>query len=610
MEERQSRLFLAILLTMAVWMGINAYFFPPPAEPQTENSKDKTVQTDKKADTKKVAGLAPVEVNSSQIKSHFIVTDAFLIEFSTLGGRIEKFYARNYLDLEGGEVKLMKKEETPVTFDGKQYKAVEISRGKGFDFNPVLSRDTMNNSYFNNVNFSSSWDEKEMKLVFEAPYADKKFSIRKVFRFFPKEHYFKFDLVINNHTNGVLELATGSKEYFFKSFSSLGPTRENGVILDRDKPHYFRFYHLNGSFNDTLDNTSAEGYLGDDGDGDDRFEVITSDTTDKIDFAGTGSRYFIGVLDPINHQPDGVLLDNRDNNTTGTVLLYKDLKINPGESKALNFAAYTGIREIDGMTFRDKSLDPNRTKGAEFTGLSANLDESFNQGITTPFRNGIVWLLKKLNTFTIPNYGWNIIIFGILFKLVFYPLNQKQAESMKKMQTLAPDIKIINEKYGNDPQLKQQKIMQLYKENNANPMGGCLPMVIQIPIFIALYTAFSDTIELWKTPFLWIPDLSEPDTVFYFPDMLGMSGLTLNILPLVMVVSQILMTKMTSVQTDPNQKAMIYIMPVVMLFFFWSMPSGVTLYWTVQNFMSVGQQVYTNKFGPEIKLKIGKKKKS
>jgi YidC/Oxa1 family membrane protein insertase len=227
--------------------------------------------------------------------------------------------------------------------------------------------------------------------------------------------------------------------------------------------------------------------------------------------------------------------------------------------------------------------------------MSEKLDKSFNQGLTTPFRNGIIWVLKKLYT-VIPNYGWCIILFGILLKLIFYPLNQKQAESMKKMQELSPQIKIIGDKFANDPAKKQEKIMELYKKNNANPMGGCLPMLVQIPIFIALYTAFSDTIDLWKSPFLWIHDLSEPDTIYTTPAFLGMAGIALNILPLLMVGSQFLQTKMTSVATDPNQKTMMYVLPFIMLYFFWTMPSGVVLYWTVQNILSILQQTITNKF--------------
>ena len=145
--------------------------------------------------------------------------------------------------------------------------------------------------------------------------------------------------------------------------------------------------------------------------------------------------------------------------------------------------------------------------------------------------------------------------------------------------------------------------MELYKKNGTNPMGGCLPMLVQIPIFIALYTAFSDTIDLWNSPFLWVKDLSEPDTIWTTPALLGVSGIALNVLPLIMVGTQVVQTQMTSVTTDPNQKTMMYLMPLIMLYFFWTMPSGVTLYWTIQNIMSILQQTVTNKFGKKNQLK-------
>ncbi|HNH08607.1 MAG TPA: YidC/Oxa1 family membrane protein insertase, partial [Leptospiraceae bacterium] len=253
--------------------------------------------------------------------------------------------------------------------------------------------------------------------------------------------------------------------------------------------------------------------------------------------------------------------------------------------------------EEDGMRFRDKNLDPAQNKESLFAGISEKLNKSFNQGLTTPFRNGIVWVLKKMYEYAIPNFGWCIIVFAILFKVAFYPLNQKQAESMKKMQELSPLLKEINEKYADDPKEKQAKTLELYQKNKVNPASGCLPMIVQIPIFIALYTAFSDTIDLWKSPFLWIKDLSEPDTVWQTANFYGFGAVSLNVLPLIMVGTQFFQMQMTSTAgSDPNQKTMMYMMPFIMLFFFWSMPSGVTMYWTIQNILSIVQQVYTNKF--------------
>jgi len=131
---------------------------------------------------------------------------------------------------------------------------------------------------------------------------------------------------------------------------------------------------------------------------------------------------------------------------------------------------------------------------------------------------------------------------------------------------------------------------------------GCLPILIQIPIFIALYSAFSDSIELWKSPFiLWMKDLSQPDTIYVIKDLFVVKNLHINVLPLLMVGSQLLLQKMTTVTTDPQQKFLMYFMPIIMIFFFWSMPSGVTLYWTVQNIISVVWQLAVEKFSKEEK---------
>jgi len=160
----------------------------------------------------------------------------------------------------------------------------------------------------------------------------------------------------------------------------------------------------------------------------------------------------------------------------------------------------------------------------------------------------------------------------------------------------------INEKYADNPQEKQKKTMELYKKHNVNPAKGCLPILIQIPIFIALYSAFSESIELWKSPFIfWMTDLSQPDTAYVIKDLIFWKDVNfhVNILPLFMVVSQLLQQRLTTVVTDPQQKIMMYMMPVIMIFFFWTMPSGVTLYWTIQNILAIGWQLISNRFSSD-----------
>jgi YidC/Oxa1 family membrane protein insertase len=615
MEDRQGRLFLALFLSLAIWMGINMVFFPnqdkaKPSASNTETTSEKSIELKQTpnatlvAPTKPTREIIPV-VQPKDIKTSNIITNSFLVRFSNLGGRIEEFYIKNYADNDGNEVQIIKNEKDHIDFADQKFPAIEISRGQGFDFNISDYAENVFNTHWNQSLYQMDVSQDGKNIKFTAKDPSNKFSLTKEYQFFEKENYFLFKLHITNLTNSKVVLNDGH-DVFLRSFSSLGPTKvlPASLMSDRDRTHYFRFFYLDGSFKDYVDSTTTEGFFDSffgSGNKDKNFDIRRG-KDDLLDFAGSGSRYFIGVIDPLkDNKPSGVVLDNRKDNETGPLLIYDALSVEPGATRTLEYAAYTGIREADGMAFRDPNLDPNKNDKSPFYGLSKNLDKSFNQGLTTPFRNGIVWFLKKLHDYAIPNYGWSIIVFSILFKLVFYPLNQKQAESMKKMQELSPQIQQINEKYDKDPTTKQQKIMELYKKNNTNPMSGCLPMLIQIPIFIALYTAFSDTVDLWNSPFLWVDDLSEPDTIFTTPPIMGFGGIALNLLPLLMVATQFFQTRMTTVSSDPNQKMMMYMMPILMLYFFWSMPSGVTLYWTMQNVLSIAQQTYTNKFGKEAK---------
>ncbi|MDV6234164.1 membrane protein insertase YidC [Leptospira ellisii] len=616
MEDRQSRLFLALILSMGIWMGVNYFFFPPAPAPKKSEAKETTAgktseskKTDPVSAQKKEEQISasPVkEISKPPIptdaKKAFLVTDSYIVEFSSLGGRISKFYVKDYVGPDGHLTQVARKNPETITIEGKNYQAVELSRDNGFDFNFSDSLNEVSDSVWNRIQFSLTEDKTNHTIAFAATSPDKSYQLKKQFRFFPGENYFKLSLSLVNLTNEKRSFASQKNVQYLRTFGSLGPYPKDRALTDRDTANFFRFYHLGGSFQDTLDGSSSVGFWSSVGNfftgnsgSDETFSVKTNNES-GVDFAGTGSRYFIAVADPLDHKPQGILLDNRPKNETGAVLVYDNITLSPGETYTLDFASYVGIRESEGMAFRNPEFDPNQAKNSPFSGLSADLNKSFNQGITTPFRNGIIWVLKQIYRFTIPNYGWSIILFAILFKLVFYPLNQKQADSMKKMQELSPQLKTINEKYANDPKIRQQKTMELYKKNNVNPVGGCLPMLIQIPIFIALYTAFSDTIDLWNSPFLWVKDLSEPDVVWTSPAIpyFTQTGIGLNLLALLMVGTQIFQTRMTSVSMDPNQKVLLYVMPVMMLYIFWNMPSGVTLYWTFQNILSIGQQWITN----------------
>jgi YidC/Oxa1 family membrane protein insertase len=202
----------------------------------------------------------------------------------------------------------------------------------------------------------------------------------------------------------------------------------------------------------------------------------------------------------------------------------------------------------------------------------------------------------------IPNYGVAIILLTLLTKLVFLPLTFKSSESMAKMAALNPKMAEIRARLKDKPDKMNQELAALYKKEKVNPLGGCLPMLLQIPVFFALYNLLNNHFELRGALFItgWIPDLSAPEAILNFPFTIPLLGWTaLRGLPILMVVSQILSSKFTQPTGTPQQggaqaKMFMYVLPVVFLFILYDMPSGLVLYWTVQNILSTAQQVYIN----------------
>ena len=197
----------------------------------------------------------------------------------------------------------------------------------------------------------------------------------------------------------------------------------------------------------------------------------------------------------------------------------------------------------------------------------------------------LVWILNVFNDW-IPNYGVAIILLTILVRILFWPLTHKSTVGMKKMQEIQPLMKEIQKKYKDNPQRLQQETLALYRDHKVNPMSSCLPMLIQIPVFIALFNVLRSAVELRYAPFLWIADLSEPEGLFasWFP----FGGL--NILPILMAATMALQSALTPSTGDKNQQRMMMVfMPVMMLVMFYSFPSALSLYWTLSQVFSIVQ---------------------
>ncbi len=201
---------------------------------------------------------------------------------------------------------------------------------------------------------------------------------------------------------------------------------------------------------------------------------------------------------------------------------------------------------------------------------------------------GLLWLLNVLKLVTF-NYGVAVILLTIIVKVVFWPLTHKGTENMKKMQKLQPQLTKLREKFKDNPKKIQEKQMLLYRENGVNPLAGCLPMFVQMPVFIALFTVLRSAVELRFASFLWISDLSEPEGLL--AGVLPFPAGGLNILPLAMTGTMILQQRLTPSAGDPQQQKMMQFMPLMMLFIFYNMSSALVLYWTVSQLLSILQLV-------------------
>jgi YidC/Oxa1 family membrane protein insertase len=205
--------------------------------------------------------------------------------------------------------------------------------------------------------------------------------------------------------------------------------------------------------------------------------------------------------------------------------------------------------------------------------------------------NGIHGLIAPIVPEALGKYAMSLVLMTILIKLLFWPLTQKSTRSMKRMQALAPEMNKLKEKYKDDPMKLNKKTMEFWREHKVSPMSGCWPMMIQLPIFFALFRMIPNAIELRGTRFLWACDLSKTDTVMMIPGL----NFPLNPLPLIMGVTMLVQARMQppSPGMDPAQQQMMKYMPLIFLVFLYNQPAGLTLYWTVQNLLTIVQTKLT-----------------
>ncbi len=295
----------------------------------------------------------------------------------------------------------------------------------------------------------------------------------------------------------------------------------------------------------------------------------------KVSWVGYVDNYFMASVVPTSANAHSVTLQGSEAHVR-TVLSEGIVSIPGGESQTFTYTLYFGPKKIEVL----------QTAGHDLAG-------AVNFGWFDLLAKPMLWLLNFFHRFS-GNYGIAIILLTVLVKGAFWPITQKGMKSMKNMQKLQPKIAKLRERFKDDPAQMNQEMMALYKTYKVNPIGGCLPMVIQIPFFFALYRVLMAAIELRHAPFmLWINDLSAPDRLWIGFDIPYLHGIP--VLTLLMGASMYLQQKMTPTTADPNQARIMQFLPIVFTFMFLNFASGLVLYWFVNNLLSILQQYLINR---------------
>jgi len=282
-----------------------------------------------------------------------------------------------------------------------------------------------------------------------------------------------------------------------------------------------------------------------------------------IKWASLNEKFFVTLISPSSSAFNEVVV-RPDAGALDADLVATAVVMDPGKSQAFRFRMYNGPKLLSNLKH-----------------FGEGADKVIDYGWFGIIARPLMQFLNLTHRYT-HNYGIDIIILTILIKIVFWPLTHKSYKSMSDMQKLQPLMQKLREQYKDDKERLNQEMMRLYKQHKVNPLGGCLPMLLQIPVFFALYKALLISVELRHAPFIWwIQDLSAKDPYYITPIIMGLT----------MFIQQ----KMTPSTGDPKMAKMMLIMPIIFTFMFLNFPSGLVIYWLVNNVLSIGQQMYTNR---------------
>jgi YidC/Oxa1 family membrane protein insertase len=581
--------FILIGAILVVWLFMNT----PERTEQTKTSKDTTTVIDQKTEeqnriTEQESKTTPLAIDQKEEPSLGIFssqetdtgriitieTDVAIYEMSTKGGNFQKIFLKKFNNWYSAGI------DENGNFYKTSVQLINYSLNNVYNISFISTEGKAVNT--SNLNFITSPQSKHsitgedtLLITFRMEVSPGR-AIQKSYLFNAGTYLIKSDIEFLGF-NGLI------------TDNTYDITWESGI----------RSVEKNSSNEATF--SSADVYYGDEKvvvDAPGNGEKISKDFNGKVDWLAVRNKYFAAIMIPSDPtQIEGAYIEGQTFPTKSlglrevyNVSLVVPFKGSELERRSINL--YIGPVDYD----RLKDISQNLTKLVDF-GSFFGL-----KFVVRPIAEYLLLPLFKFLHLIIPNYGFVIIIFSLIIKIIVYPLTRKSFQSMKKMQLLQPKITELKEKFKDDPQKMNKETMKLYQTYGVNPAGGCLPILLQMPIFIALWGLFQAAIELRQQPFIfWIKDLAAPDVIYNLGFKLPLVGLQeISGLALLMGVTTYFQQKMSI--KDPKQQALVYMMPIMLTILFMTFPSGLNLYYFMFNVFSIAQQYYINHRQSDVEL--------
>jgi YidC/Oxa1 family membrane protein insertase len=549
-----ARMIIALLITVIMIFVYQLLFVKKPQQ-ETPPSKE-TVVTEQKEQVEPEAESPQVIIERQQPKEGVpyqdvvVDTPLYTATFSTYGGRLTSWKLKQYMDRVPmhplgkfvqntigtifGRKKVDETPPQPVDLVntanlqdaplGIMFKKGEMGYDEAIPFVPSSRA----------VTLTHDGEEKTLTLRWTSPEGVK---IDKKFTFYADSYQLDMEVIVSNapHQDSI-------KDTLSLEWTSKVPTEKTQY-----RGFFGPIYYADGDYQKIKKPQKIK----------DEEKIIK-----ETDWFGVNQNYFIALINPSIQGTQLMLSTDSEDIIHSTQFTPLDLK--PGDNEKIAYTLFLGPKIASLLS----QITPTAKETAKY-------------GFLHVLAIAIVWFLNFTHTFT-GNYGLDIIILAIILKIIFTPLTHKSQQSMKEMQKLQPEVKKLQEKYKEDKQALNREIMELYKRRKVNPFGGCLPLLLQLPVFYALYGAFLNAIELRHSPFvLWIRDLADKDPTY--------------ITPLLMGATMFFQQKMTTVSADPSQAKMMTFMPLIFIFIFLNFPSGLVLYWLVTNVLTILHQMYINR---------------